>query len=48
VTDVLPEDPRDALIREQAQLIETQAGRIAALEAVVAGLREQLAAEFRA
>jgi transposase len=47
VTDVPPEDPRDALIREQAQRIETQAGRIAALEAVVAGLREQLAAAER-
>ena len=39
MTDVPPEDPRDALVREQAQLIETQAGRIAALEAVVADLR---------
>src|SRR5882757_9243291 len=38
---VPPEDPRDALIREQAQ-------RIAALEAVVAELREQLAAAVRA
>jgi hypothetical protein len=47
VTDVPPEDPRDALIREQAQLIETQAEKIAALEAVVAGLREQLAAAER-
>jgi len=36
-----PEDPRDALIREQAV-------RIAALEAVVADLREQLAAAQRA
>ena len=35
------EDPRDALIREQAE-------RIAALEAVVADLREQLAAAARA
>ena len=39
MTDVPPEeppgDPRDALIREQAE-------RIAALEALVAGLREQL------
>jgi argininosuccinate synthase len=41
VSDVPPEDPRDALIREQAQ-------RIAALEAVVADLREQLAAAVRA
>ncbi len=38
---VPPEDPRDALIREQAQ-------RIVALEAVVADLREQLAAAVRA
>ena len=38
---VPPEDPRDALIREQAQ-------QIAALEAVVADLREQLAAAVRA
>jgi transposase len=41
VSVVPPEDPRDALIREQAQ-------RIAALEAVVADLREQLAAAVRA
>jgi hypothetical protein len=41
VTDVPPQDPRDALIREQAE-------RIAALEAVVADLREQLAAAARA
>lgn len=54
MTDVPPGDPRDALIREQAQRIETQAqrietqaGRIAALEAVVADLREQLAAAER-
>ena len=47
MTDVPPEEPRDALIREQAQLIETQAERIAALEAVVADLREQLAAAER-
>ena len=40
MTDVPPEDPRDALIREQAE-------RIAALEAVVADLREQLAAAER-
>ncbi|HUZ25480.1 MAG TPA: transposase, partial [Streptosporangiaceae bacterium] len=38
---VPPEDPRDAVIQEQAQ-------RIAALEAVVADLREQLAAAVRA
>ena len=37
----LPEDPRDALIREQA-------AEIAALKAVVADLREQLAAAERA
>jgi len=41
VSVVPPEDPRDALIREQAQ-------QIAALEAVVADLREQLAAAVRA
>ena len=45
MTDVPPEgppgDPRDALIREQAE-------RIAALEAMVADLREQLAAAQRA
>ena len=41
-------DPRDALIREQAQLIAAQAGQIAALEAVVAGLREQLETAARA
>ena len=45
MTDAPPEgppgDPRDALIREQAE-------RIAALEAVVADLREQLAAAQRA
>ena len=42
------EDPRDALIREQAQLIAAQAEQIAALEAVVADLREQLEAAARA
>ena len=47
MTDVPPEDPRDALIGEQAQLIGTQAEKIAALEAVVADLREQLAAAER-
>ncbi|MEP7022553.1 MAG: IS66 family transposase [Actinomycetota bacterium] len=42
MTDVLPpEDPRDALIRAQAE-------RIAALEAVVADLRERLEAALRA
>ena len=40
--------PRDALIREQAQLIGAQAEQIAALEAVVAGLREQLETAERA
>jgi hypothetical protein len=50
-----PEDPRDALIREQAVLLEEQAGRIAAqdervtaLEALVAELRGQLEAALRA
>ena len=47
MTDVPSEDRRDALIREQAQRIETQAERIAALEAVVADLQEQLAAAER-
>jgi hypothetical protein len=42
VTDApLLEDPRDALIREQAE-------RIAALEAIVADLREQLGTAARA
>jgi hypothetical protein len=59
VTDVpLPEDPRDALIREQAERIAVQdrqlaqiavqAEQIAALEAVVADLRERLEAAMRA
>jgi hypothetical protein len=56
VSDLLPpEDPRDALIREQAARLEAQdeqiAGReerIAALETLVAGLREQLDAALRA
>jgi transposase len=50
-----PGDPRDALIREQAARLVAQdeqiAGhgeRIAALEALVAGLREQLEAALRA
>ena len=50
MTDALagepPADPRDALIGEQAQLIAAQAEKIAALEAVVADLREQLATAF--
>jgi hypothetical protein len=41
-------DPRDALIRDQAGVIAAQAERIAALEAVVSELREQLAAAERA
>jgi transposase len=48
VTDALPEDPRDALIREQAARLVAQAERIAALEAVVADLREQLESALRA
>ena len=52
VTDAPPgepsADPRDALIREQAQLIAVQAEQIAALEAVVADLREQLETAARA
>ena len=43
-----PADPRDALIREQAQLIAAQAEQIAALEAVVGGLRAQLERAERA
>ena len=42
-----PADPRDALVRDQAQVIAAQAERIAALETVVAGLREQLATAER-
>ena len=52
VTDAPPgepsADPRDALIREQAQLIAAQAEQIAALEAVVTDLREQLETAARA
>ena len=59
VTDApLPEDPRDALIREQAERIAeqdrqlaqvaVQAEQIAALEAVVADLRERLERALRA
>jgi hypothetical protein len=56
VTESLPpEDPRDALIREQAERLAEQdeqiAGheeQIAALEALVAELREQLDAALRA
>ena len=56
MSDLLPpEDPRDALIREQAARLEAQdeqiAGhgeQIAALEALVAELREQLDAALRA
>ena len=43
-----PEDPGDALVREQAQLIAAQAGQIAALEATIADLREQLETAARA
>jgi hypothetical protein len=49
VTESLPpEDPRDALIREQAARLESQAGQITALEGLVAGLRGQLEAALRA
>jgi transposase len=49
VTESLPpEDPRDALIREQAAMLDAQAGRVAALEALVAELREQLDTALRA
>ena len=51
MTDSQPGDPRDALIREQAELLgeqerrlAAQAEQIATLEAMVADLREQLAA----
>jgi transposase len=43
-----PEDPHDALIREQAARLEAQAGQITVLEELVAGLREQLKAALRA
>jgi transposase len=52
VTDAPPEeppaDPRDALIREQAARLGAQPERITGLEAVVADLRERLAAAERA
>jgi transposase len=49
VTDTPPSaHPRDALIREQAVRLDAQAERIAALEAVVADLREQLSSAERA
>lgn len=41
-------DPRDVLLREQAQVIAGQAEKIAGLEALVADLRERLAAAERA
>ena len=41
-------DPRDALIREQAVRLDAQAERIAALEAVIADLREHLSSAERA
>jgi hypothetical protein len=46
--DELPADPRDALIREQAERLAAQAEQIAGLEAMVADLREPLAAAERA
>jgi transposase len=49
VTESLPpEDPRDALVREQAARLAAQDERIAALEALVAELRKQLDAAVRA
>ena len=48
VSDAPPEDPRDALIGEQAVQLEAQAEQITALEALVADLREQVAAAERA
>ncbi len=46
--EVSPTDPRDALIPARARQIEEQAQQIAALEAMLADLREQLAAAQRA
>ena len=43
-----PEDPRDALIREQAARLAAQDEQIAALTALVAELRGQLDAALRA
>jgi hypothetical protein len=48
VTETPPEDPRDALIREQAARIAAQDERVTALEALVAELRGQLDAAVRA
>jgi transposase len=48
VNDAPPEDPRDALIREQVAQLEAQAEQITALEALVADLRGQVAAAERA
>ena len=48
VSDAPPEDPRDALIGEQPVQLEAQAEQITALEALVADLREQVAAAERA
>lgn len=49
VTEPLPaEDPRDALIREQAALLKEQAEQIVALTALVEELREQRDAALRA
>jgi hypothetical protein len=45
---LLPEDPRDAVIREQAARLAAQDGQIAALTALVAELRGQLDAALRA
>ena len=48
MTETPPEDPRDALIREQAARIAAQDERVTALEALVAELRERLDAVARA
>lgn len=48
MTETPPEDPRDALIREQAARIAAQDQRVTALEALVAELRERLDAAVRA
>ena len=48
MTETSPEDPRDALIREQAARIAAQDELVTVLEALVAELRERLDAALRA
>ncbi len=48
MTETPPEDPRDALIREQAARIAALDEQVTALTALVAELREQLEAALRA